>query len=72
MDTQPATSTQGPALDPMMDLPAVEAATTLKKSALYALIAKGEFPRPVRLTGRRVGWRSSSIAAWLRSRNEAA
>ncbi len=42
--------------------------TGLSRSALYSLISKGRFPRPVSLGERAVGWRSSDIQAWIESR----
>lgn len=38
---------------------------------LYAAIARGEFPAPVRLGARAVGWRRSDVEAWLASRKTA-
>ena len=40
----------------------------LARSSLYALIAKKQFPKPVQLSERSVGWRESDITAWLESR----
>jgi prophage regulatory protein len=48
--------------------PAVEAMTGLARSTIYDLIARGEFPRPVKLTGKAVAWPESAIADWLASR----
>ncbi len=41
--------------------------TGLGESTIFALIARGSFPRPIRLTpgGRAVGWRQSVIEAYL-------
>lgn len=49
----------------------VEARTGLSRSAIYALKAKGEFPQPLKLTAKAVGWKSSDIEAWLESRVQA-
>jgi prophage regulatory protein len=49
--------------------PAVEAITGLSRSTIYDLMAKGLFPRPVRLTQKTVGWPESKIAGWLASRS---
>lgn len=38
---------------------------------LYEAIAKGEFPAPVRLGARAVGWRRSDVEEWLASREKA-
>jgi prophage regulatory protein len=46
----------------------------LSHSTIYALMAKGQFPKPVSLSGgsgRAVAWKESSIDAWIASRNEA-
>lgn len=37
----------------------------LGRSAIYDLMAKGKFPRPVKLTAKAVGWSSSVIDAWI-------
>ena len=50
---------------------AVEHITGLSRSAIYDMMKKGQFPRPVRLTGKAVGWPESAIAEWLASRREA-
>ncbi len=46
----------------------VEARTGLSRSTLYAQMAEGTFPRPVRLGKRAVGWTDSTITRWLESR----
>ena len=38
-------------------------------STLWRSIRRGEFPRPLRLTQRAVGWRIRDIRAWLESRH---
>jgi prophage regulatory protein len=48
--------------------PDVEAATGLKRSMIYLLVSRGEFPRPVKLSVRAVGWRDTDVAAWIASR----
>ena len=50
----------------------VEARTGLSRSAIYALMSRNEFPRPVRLTAKAVGWRSDVVDAWVQSRVEVA
>lgn len=49
---------------------AVQDITGLSRSAIYDLMQKGQFPRPVRLTGKAVGWPESVIAEWLSSRKK--
>jgi prophage regulatory protein len=40
-------------------------------TSLYDLLKRGEFPRPIRLGVRAVGWRRSDVNAWLASRETA-
>ena len=46
----------------------VEQLSGKKRSALYADIAEGKFPRPVKIGARAVGWLESEIVAWQASR----
>lgn len=55
-------------LERLLRRPAVEAVTGLSRSTIYAMMAEGEFPKPIRLGKRAVGWRKADIAAWLESR----
>jgi len=50
----------------------VEARTGLSRSAIYSLMLKSKFPKPVRLTAKAVGWPEHVIEAWIASRIEAA
>ena len=50
----------------------VHQVTGMKKSAAYAEMARGNFPRPVRLSQKAVAWRSSDIANWINSREQVA
>jgi prophage regulatory protein len=43
---------------------AVERVTGLPRSTLYAKVATGDFPRPVKLGARAVGWLEQDVAAW--------
>lgn len=45
--------------------------TGLPPSTLYAKIAAGEFPKPVKLGKRAVGWLSTDIEDWKRKQLEA-
>jgi len=42
--------------------------TGLSRSAIYALIADGQFPAQVNLGPRTVGWVESEIFDWIESR----
>ena len=46
----------------------VETRTGLSRSAIYSEMAKDQFPKPVKLTRKAVGWRSDLIDLWLESR----
>jgi prophage regulatory protein len=46
----------------------VEARTGLSRSTLYSMIQRGQFPRPVTLTARAVGWLETEIEQWLAER----
>lgn len=52
--------------------PEVEALTGLSRSTIYAMMDRGDFPRPVKLTGKAVGWTEAAITDWLNSRPAAA
>lgn len=47
--------------------PQVEALIGLRKSALYQLVKAGQFPAPIQITKRAVGWRASDIEQWIRA-----
>jgi len=49
----------------ILRLPAVKARTGLSRSSIYLRISKGEFPAPVSLGGRAVGWVEEDINQWL-------
>jgi prophage regulatory protein len=51
--------------------PAVEAATGLSRSSIYAMMDSGEFPRPIRIGRRAVAWPESAVLAWLADRPSA-
>lgn len=46
----------------------VEALTGLSRSTIYAMMSKGEFPRPIAIGSRAVGWAEDDISAWLEGR----
>lgn len=48
--------------------PAVSERYSLPRSTLYDLIAKGRFPKPVRLGIRAVAWPIYELEAWERDR----
>ena len=58
-------------LDPLMRRPAVQAATGMSRSGLYAAMAR-DFPKPVKLGPQAVAWRQSEVQAWIATREVAA
>ena len=55
----------------ILRLPQVIARTGLSKSSIYAKVAAGEFPEPISLGARAVGWISDEVQAYLVARVEA-
>ena len=49
----------------------VQERTGLARSTLYKLISTGDFPAPVKITGKAVAWPSDSIDEWISSRIQA-
>lgn len=49
----------------------VEIRTGLARSSIYALIAKGQFPAPIRLSAHTVGWLEHEINGWIENRIKA-
>lgn len=43
-------------------------ATGYAQSTLYDKVAKGEFPKPIKLGVRAVGWLENEVADWQKSR----
>jgi prophage regulatory protein len=48
--------------------PVVEEKTGLKRSALYAAMSAGRFPKPVRLGENSVAWIAGEVQAWIKAR----
>lgn len=46
-------------------LPQVKVRTGLSRSSLYAKISRGEFPPPINLGARAVGWLESEVDEWI-------
>ncbi len=55
----------------ILRLKEVQRMTGLSRSTIYAEIAKGRFPKQVRLTGfRSVGWHENAVIEWVESRQQ--
>jgi len=55
----------------ILRLPAVKVFTGLSRSTIYLRISKNEFPAPISLGGRAVGWLEEDIEKWLAEKIEA-
>ncbi|MEW6703907.1 MAG: AlpA family transcriptional regulator [Pseudomonadota bacterium] len=60
-----ATEATPPAI---LRLPEVMRLTGLGRSTIYRLLAAGQFPSPVQLSVRAVGWRRSDVDHWTAAR----
>jgi prophage regulatory protein len=52
----------------ILRLPEVMRLTGLGRSTIYRLLAAGQFPPPVRLSVRAVGWRRTDVDHWTAER----
>ena len=52
----------------ILKLPTVISRTGLGRSTIYAKVAKHEFPSPIQLSERSVGWLEADIEAWIEQR----
>ena len=55
----------------LLRLEAVKLKTGLARSTLYKLISAGDFPLPVKLTGKAIAWASNEIELWIETRMSA-
>jgi prophage regulatory protein len=54
----------------ILRLPEVKQRTGLSRSSIYLRISNKEFPAPISLGGRAVGWLKEEIDGWLVTRVE--
>ncbi len=52
----------------VMRMPELTGHVGLSRASIYDMMAKGQFPRPIKLSERAVGWKSDDIDAWLAAR----
>ena len=52
----------------ILDEEKVRAVTSLSRTTRWRMERRGEFPKRVRLSPGRVGWRQADIEAWISSR----
>ena len=55
----------------ILRLPAVKNLTGLSRSTIYSHIANQQFPAPISLGARAVGWLEQDIETWLAEKVEA-
>ena len=55
----------------ILRMPDVKERTGLSSSTIYAMMAEGRFPRPLRIGIRAVGWPSDVVDGWLLDRPSA-
>lgn len=55
----------------IIDLREVINCTSQGRSTIYAKVANGEFPKPIKLSERRVGWIAAEVEDWIQSRIDA-
>lgn len=51
-------------------LPEVKGSTGLSRSSIYLRMANDDFPRPISLGGRAIGWLESDIQGWLEDKRK--
>jgi len=52
----------------ILRLPEVINRTGVPRSTLYAKVAEGEFPTPIKLGQRSIGWSAADIDSWIEER----
>ena len=55
----------------ILRLPVVKSRTGLSRSTIYSHVANKQFPAPISLGARAVGWLEQDIEAWLSEKVEA-
>ena len=60
-----------PTTETLLPRPEVQRRTGLGRTSLYALMARGDFPKSVKVTTTAVRWLESEVAAWIASRPRA-
>ena len=54
----------------IIKLPEVKSKTALSRSTIYLKMSLGEFPRPISLGARSVGWIESEVQDWVNKQIE--
>lgn len=64
--TQPTTQPAQP--DYILSMKDICAITGLSRHTIYRMVEANQFPAPAKVGVRNIGWRTSTINAWLESR----
>lgn len=56
--------------DALLRLRTVQALVALSKTTIYALVARGDFPQPIRRGNRCTRWRSADVTTWLQAQGK--
>src|SRR5690606_32605319 len=62
---------EGQVTDRILPIAEVVKIVGLSRRSVYRELKSGQFPRPVQLSARRVGWKESAVQAWLDARTAA-
>jgi prophage regulatory protein len=54
----------------LLGIKEVSARVGLSKGYIYVLVARGQFPRPVKIGRRAVRWPESVVEGWIKARIE--
>lgn len=49
----------------LIDIREVEHTTSLSEQTINRRVASGEFPRPIKLSPKRIAWVESEVQAWI-------
>jgi prophage regulatory protein len=52
----------------ILRLPQVKSRVGLSRSSIYLAMSQGNFPQPVKLGARAVGWLESEVDEWIRAK----
>jgi prophage regulatory protein len=55
-------------MDTILRLPMVMKRTGLPKSTLYKMVSARQFPAPIQLAARSVGWVEADVDVWIQER----
>lgn len=66
--TQPTTQSVQPQPDYILSMKDICAITGLSRHTIYRMVEANQFPKPAKVGVRNIGWRTSTINAWLESR----